>query len=452
MTSSNSILTREALDEAVEYFMQYDAFAFDVETMGDNRGVPTRNQVVWIALATYGRTIVIPMGHPNGNKLLRKATRKKNKVTGKFDPIPALYDEPPEQLRPSEVFDALKPLFFSDRIKIAHNATFDLISVTKYFGEVPPPGYHCTMVLQWLLNENLRSKGLKEVTEKDYGVKYDHENVGRCIEAHPFWKVAHYSFMDTKYTWLRWVRLWEIMKRSDLMNVFRLEEDTLGVLLDMGLEGAPIDVARLEDLKVEMSDRLVDIEARIYRAAGQKFNINSTPQKAEVLWGSKDEGGQGLKPKVLTDGGMKKDKAGRKLELADYSTSAEVLELYVGNPVVDGILEYAEVNKLLGTYVLGYLGVEDDPKKPAGSSTDDPRRPGAVRTVTGRFSCREPNLQNIPRPTPNSARRSGAVHGPPGLQVGRRRLRADRDGASSRTSPGRARCGTGSTTASTLIR
>lgn len=414
------ILTREALAETVEYFLAHDAFCFDVETTGADRGVPSQNQVVWMSLATEGRAVVIPFGHPNGDVLVRKATKKKNKVTGKFDMIPAVYDDPPEQLRPSEVFQALRPLFFSDRIKIAHNATFDLISVTKYFaGEVVPGPYHDTIVIQWLLNENLKAKGLKDLVERYYNVVYDHENVGKWIEAHPFSKVAHYAYMDAKYTWLLWKRLYPLIEQAGLQRVFDLEQRVLGVLLDMGLEGAPVDVDHLRELETELSTLLVDVEADIYRAAGRKFNINSTPQKAEVLYAPTSEGGQGLHTIVLTDGGEKKRKAGLTLDYSDMSTAAEVLENFAGNSVVDSLLEYAEINKLLGTYVRGYLGVPGNPKKTCkiyhGRIHADLVQYG---TVTGRFSCREPNLQNIPRPDTELGKKiRGLFAAPPGYKL-----------------------------------
>lgn len=424
--SSNVILTREALAEAVEYFMQHDAFVFDIESMGENRGVPTRNDVVWIALATHGRAIVIPFGHPNGNQLIRKATRRKNKETGRFDPVPALFSEPPSQLSPSDVFEALRPLFFSERTKIAHNATFDLISVAKYFdGQVPPGPHHDTIVIQHLLNENLMSKGLKALIEKYYKVKYDHENVGKYIEGHEFWKVAHYAFMDAKYTWLLWKMLEPLIFEKDenghtLEQVDQLESDLLPVLCAMGMEGAPVDEAELVRLEEELSERVVEILGRTYKAAGKKFNLNAPAQKAEILFGPKAEGGQGLKPKVPTDGGKKKREAGQELGYGDWSTKAEYLEeYYVGNPVVDCLLEYQEVNKLLTTYVQGYLGVPDDPKKPRrifdGRVHTDLVQYG---TVTGRFSSREPNLQNIPRPDTELGKKiRGLFQAPPGEKM-----------------------------------
>lgn len=401
------ILTKQRLDRAVKYFLKYDAFAFDVESQGEHRGVPTRNDVTWIALATYGHTIVIPMGHPNGSRVLQRATRRKNKVTNKFDMIPAVFDEPPRQLTPSEVFEALRPLFFSGRTKIAHNATFDLISVAKYYDNTVPPGPHeDTIVIQHLLNENLLSKKLKDLIVKYFDVKYDHEDVGRFIEGHPFNTVAHYSYMDARYTWLLWRLLRPLIHEEDptgrtLEQIYEdVEAPLIEVLCAMGMEGAPVDEEVLRELEEDLSVRLVECEANVYRAAGDRFNLNSSQQKAKMLFLPKAEGGQGLKPKVPTKGGKKKLDSGQKLDLTDYSTAADVLEdRYVGNELVDAILSYQEINKLLSTYVQGYLGVEGDPKKPCrlfdGRVHTDLVQYG---TVTGRFSSREPNLQNIPRP------------------------------------------------------
>jgi DNA polymerase I-like protein with 3'-5' exonuclease and polymerase domains len=413
------ILTPDRLHTVVERFLERPAFSFDIETFGPNRNVPTQNVANWMSLATDGLAVAIPFGHPNGDVLLSKATRKKNKTTGKFDAIPAVYDAPPEQMLPSEVFSILEPLFFAEnKIKIAHNATFDLISTAKYWGEIAPPSYSDTIVLQWLLDENMKQKGLKELVKRYYQVDYDTENVGKCVEAHPFSKVGHYAYMDAKYTWLLWKKFQKRINDQSLVNVRRLEEDVLGVLLDMGITGAPVDVQAMQELVKDMSERLVDIEGDIYRAAGQQFNLNAPAQKAAVLYAPKKEGGQGLRPTKPTDGGKKKRDAGQALEWKDYSTDADSLEKHENNAVVKKLLEYAEVSKLLD-YPLSYLGIEGDPKKPTrifdGRIHADFVQYG---TVTGRFSCREPNLQNIPRPDTELGKRiRGLFVAPPGYKL-----------------------------------
>jgi DNA polymerase I-like protein with 3'-5' exonuclease and polymerase domains len=398
---SNVVLDREHLADVVDWFGNQKELVFDVETLGEHRGEPTRNEVAWIGLSSRGRAVSIPMGHPNGDRLLKPAVKRKNKATGKFDMFPPVYDDPPEQLRPSEVFDALEPLLFSDSlVKIAHNAVFDLVSVAKYYdGQIPLGPYSDTIVLQWLLNENLRTLGLKYLTEKYYGTDYDTENVGKKIELHPFGKVAHYQFMDARYTWLLYKRYNPQFAKHRLERVRRLEEALIPVLCRMKMAGTHVDMDELTHLDTVLGKEIVEAEGNVYRAAGQKFNLGSAPQKANVLFGPRADGGQGLRPTVLTPGGMKKRKARVTLTPADYTTQAEHLETFVGNPVVDSLLRYQELDKLHSTYVQGYLGDPDNPKRPCrihdGKIHADLVQYG---TVTGRFSCREPNLQNVPRP------------------------------------------------------
>jgi DNA polymerase I-like protein with 3'-5' exonuclease and polymerase domains len=407
------ILTEEQLRKEVEYFLKQDAFCFDIESMNgvepDTRGVPAHNRVVWIAMATHGRTIVIPLGHPNGDVLLQRAHRKKNKETGKFEEFPVIYDAPPKQLLPSVAFEILRPLFFSSLIKIAHNAVMDFVSVAKYFGEIPPGPVHDTIVTQWMLDENIGQvvggpkrpidKKLKTLTKWYYSVDYDKEGVGKCIEAHPFTKVARYAMLDAKYTWLLSRAFEERLSGEALEAHTALERSLTEVLFTMNLEGAPVDVQAIHELEVLLTKKLEEIETRVYRAAGKVFNINSPKQKQDILYGLKKDDGQELKPWSLTDTGKKKKNNGQTLDIYCYSTDKEVLESYPENAVCQVLLEYQEVAKLLGTYVLGYLGDPENSKKPCrifyGRIHADLVQYG---TVTSRFSCREPNLQNIPRP------------------------------------------------------
>ena len=62
----NIITTEQQLEEFVRHYSTVKAFAWDVETIGENRLYPVINDVCWISFATEGRVDVIPMGHPNG--------------------------------------------------------------------------------------------------------------------------------------------------------------------------------------------------------------------------------------------------------------------------------------------------------------------------------------------------------------------------------------------------
>ncbi|MEV6310016.1 DNA polymerase [Streptomyces sp. NPDC051840] len=372
------VTTPDQLHDTVAYFEAQDAFAFDVETVGEHRGVPAVNEITWLSLATKGACAVIPLGHPNGERL-SKATRRKNKATGEWEPVPARFTDPPKQLRPSQTFAALENLFFSDRTKIAHNAPFDLLSVAKYFPGrgFPPPPYGDTIVAAWMLDEN-RLLGLKSLDRERYGLDYDHDNTGKCVEKHPFSQVQEYAYLDGRSTWLLWQDMRPRLTAEGLDDMWALEMDVLHCLLHMG-QGVPVDTTALAELRTRLRAEMEHAEAEVYRAAGRVFNLGSVPQKQKILYEE-----QGLKPRKRTKTGAP-------------STDAEALAPYKGrNKVVSALLDYQEVSKILSTYVEGYLGTDEKPTQIFNGRIYPMLR--QYGTVTGRFSCSAPNVQNWPRP------------------------------------------------------
>ncbi len=398
--SSNVVFTPERLAKEVEQLGNQGRFVFDIETTGTYRGEPVVNQLVWMSFASYGQTFVLPLGHPNGNRLLEPARKRKDPITKKFVTTEAKWDDPPEQMRPGAAFDILRPLFMDKSIeKGGFGALFDFLSTPKYLGGLAAGPYHDAIVAIWLLNENLAERGnlgLKPSTERVYKRKYDKENVGRRVEIHPFNKVATYAYLDAKYTWLHLENCLAQLDEEGLRPIYDLEMQVFEALLGMGQAGTEVDIERMKVLEVTLSERRTEIEGKIYRAAGKKFNLNSPKQKVDMFYGPKGEGNQGLKPWRLTKGGMQKDKDGQKTGFYDWSTDKEALSRFEGNPVVDNVLAYQEVDRVLGTYIQGYLGTDEKPTQ----IFDGRVYPDFVQygTVTGRFSCRAPNLQNIPRP------------------------------------------------------
>src|SRR6266478_5580957 len=168
----------------------------------------------------------------------------------------------------------------------------------------------------------------------------------------------------------------------------------LNTLCGMRLNGARIDVPALESLKVTLTSQLIPAETEVYRAAGRKFNINSTPQKQQVLFGPKPDG-QALRPWKLTKAGFEARKKGLPLTLKHYSTDDSVLESYPDNPVASALRNYGDIKKILSTYVDGWLGTDKKPPRVFNGRI----HAGFLQygTVTGRFSSRAPNLQNCPR-------------------------------------------------------
>ena len=108
--SSNVVLTLDRLEREVEFFGNSGTFAYDVETVpsalgSDDRGVPSHNQVTWVGLATKGRAIQIPMGHPIGTKVIGETKEPRADKNGKIRMFRVpVYDRPPEQLTRADVF------------------------------------------------------------------------------------------------------------------------------------------------------------------------------------------------------------------------------------------------------------------------------------------------------------------------------------------------------------
>jgi DNA polymerase I-like protein with 3'-5' exonuclease and polymerase domains len=422
----NIITTKEQLKELVEYYSKVDAFAFDIESVGDHRGQPVVNDVLWISLATEGRTDVIPMGHPNGEflhwdkELLLSGQRKLeagkaltdtdySKNQAKWKPV---FGPPPEQLFPGEVFAALKPLFFSDKLKIGHNVKFDLKSIAKYYrGKVANKPFFDTLMAAFIVdNRNKNSLGLDDVAEKYLKVEVK-KGIGAEVEVHSFSDVAYYSGFDAEVTWRLYKELSPLLQ-GPLQRVWNLEMDVVAALCDMELTGATIDVEGLKVLKAKLEEDIEATKAAAWKLAGRPFSMNSVQEKQKLLFSPKSEGGRGLQPNTrmkisLTDKGQRLLKEGADLSIFHYSVSAEALELYSNkDELADTLMEYQDLNKLMTTYVMPYLGgeivrtnlgksriVEKKSLLINGKAHTNFKAHGAE---TGRFSSSDPNLQNIP--------------------------------------------------------
>jgi len=423
----NIITTKDQLDEFVSFYSKVDAFAYDVETIGENRIFPVINDVCWISFATDNRVDVIPMGHPNGEfdhwekplllagqrrlasgkELLETSFSKdQSKWTAKFG-------EPPVQLTPKQVFDAIRPLMFSDKLKIGHNLKFDLKSVAKYFGgQVPAKPYFDTLMASFLTNNlNKNNMGLKDCVARELHVDMA-KGIGENISLHSFSDVANYAGIDADLTWKLYKAL-EPKLAGNLRKVWRLEMDVLSALCDMELTGAYIDQAHLKVLAEEIERGKLAAEAKAYKVAGKAFAINSVPTKQKLLFGPQENGGKprlSPNPKVknvLTPKGQTALRNGEEINESHYSCSADALEYYRGkDELVDALLEYQDLNKLMTTYVTPYTGGEVKRTTNGKEKIIDKKSlliNGRVHTnfkahgaETGRFSSTEPNLQNIP--------------------------------------------------------
>jgi len=164
----------------------------------------------------------------------------------------------------------------------------------------------------------------------------------------------------------------EKIKAEGLEKVFyEIELPLIEILAHMESEGFSTDKSVLVETGKGIAVRIEKLSADIYKHAGEEFNINSPKQLGHILFEK-----LGLP-------------TGKKLKTG-YSTGAEVLEKLMGkHPVIELILEYRFLAKLMGTYIDGLIPLIGE----------DGRIRAHFRqtvTATGRLSCTEPNLQNIP--------------------------------------------------------
>ena len=421
------ITTKDQLDEMISFYLKQDAFSFDVETVGTRREVPSINEVLWISFATHGRGDVIPLGHPNGEfisesypltgqgekRVLEGLSARKSDYSRDKKKAVKEFSEAPQQLYPAEVFKALEVLFFNPSIlKIGHNLGFDLSSVAKYYNNQVPVGpYFDTLMASFLYdNRNKMKLGLDDCLQRELGFHME-KGIGHKVEIYGFSEVAKYAYLDAKYTFLLWKDLVPKLEASKTNEVMDLEMGVLRVLCEMKLTGATIDMDQLSKLYDQLSAEVEEVKKDIYRIGGV-FNINSNAEKQYLLYGPKEEGCRGLKPTLLTGKGEKNE--GPK-SYKDYSVSADALEDFRDtDELVDALLKYSDLNKLLSTYVVPYLGgevIKTTNNKSKVEYKESLLVNGKIYAdfiqwgaETGRFSSRNPNLQNVPAPNTDHGR------------------------------------------------
>jgi len=442
LTAPHVVSTIEQLQEAVRIIQSFGHFAFDVETRGvverhsdvmawieqewkehvsslkstsddiiarAHENItskwrttialdPMRNEVFWIGLATEGHSWVVPMGHPNGEIIIpeergdgstippegyRKilASGKESMAKSRYF-IPAVFSEPPAQLSRSEVFEVLKPLFFSDLVKVGHNIKFDSRSIRKYYdNELPTEPFVDTMIMQHIVNENLLGYSLEKLLAHNFGnfnPYYRDGKIGATITEASFLKACRYVHLDARWTWLLYQKLWaKIANNDELLSCLRQDMRVLHVLMDMEDNGIPVDHKSMKQLGEELTKQLNALLLDMMNYAPPGFNPDSTKHKQQLLFNKKKEGGIGLKATKITSTGQP-------------SVDEEVLRsMQDKHPVVEMLIQWSELRKLKSTYVDGMLT-----KLYKGSLHPSFH---LHRTATGRLSSSNPNLQNIPR-------------------------------------------------------
>ena len=270
----------------------------------------------------------------------------------------------------------LAALFAADIPKVSHNVK-DLMR-TLLDGGLPAEGFvFDTALAAYLLDATAGKYDLPRLF-----VSYFNQELPKPVHLEP---EAFSLLGDRSAAWaslrsygaaieaLHGVLLPRLREQGMEKLYFDVELPLCRVLADMERSGFLVDGGALARFGADLSDTIRQLEERIYAAAGQQFNINSTKQLGKVLF--EDLG--------LPHG--KKTKTG-------WSTNADVLEKLKDQPLVADVLTYRQYAKLKSTYADGLLKVIDPDGRIRTSFQ-------MTVTATGRLSSTEPNLQTIPTRT-----------------------------------------------------
>ena len=306
-----------------------------------------------------------------------------------YIPVPA------DRKAAEQVVDSLRPILENEAVeKIAQNAKYDYSILKRYGVEVSAPVFD-TMIAHYLLQPEMQhnmdylsevylkyrpipTSDLIETKQKKVSESlfdFDADEKPATMREVPVAKVMEYCCEDSDVTLQLYKIFKKELKKEKLESLFYdIEMPLVKVLADMELTGVRLDVAALKESEGILNDELKRIEARITEIAGHPFNPLSPKAVGTVLF---DE--------LRLDPKAKKTKSGQ------YTTNEEVLQkLKDKSPIVDEILNYRGVKKLLSTYIEA-LPLEVNPTTGRIHTSFN-----QTVTATGRLSSSNPNLQNIP--------------------------------------------------------
>lgn len=289
---------------------------------------------------------------------------------------------PAEREAAQRMVDIFRPLYEDEHImKVGQNIKYDYEVLRRYGIEVRGPMFD-TMLAHYIVQPELHHN-MDYMAETLLGYQTIHidELIGprgkgqRSMRDLQPQEVYEYAAEDADVTLRLKNVLEQKLKEVDGERLFYdIEMPLVPVLAEMELTGVCLDTAALAETGKNFNRRLAEYEQKIYAEAGETFNISSPKQVGDILFG---------KMKIVDK--PKKTKKGQ------YVTSEEVLtQLRSRAPIVDDILSYRGLKKLLGTYVEALPRLINP-------------RTGHIHTcfnqaitATGRLSSSDPNLQNIP--------------------------------------------------------
>ena len=293
-----------------------------------------------------------------------------------YVPIPAKREE---ALRIVNIF---KPLYEDPKIlKVGQNLKYDLEVLRNYDIELKGKMWD-TMIAHYLIQPELRHN-MDYMAEiyLNYQTIHIDELIGpkgknqKSMRDLPPSQVYEYACEDADITLQLKNKLEPELKKYDCEQLFYdIEMPLMPVLAEMEMNGVCLDTESLSETSRILTNRMNEIEKRIYELAGESFNISSPKQVGEILFD---------KLKIVEK--AKKTKTGQ------YVTSEEVLQqLKNKHEIVADILEHRGLKKLIGTYIDALPKLINPRTGHIHTSFNQ------TITATGRLSSSDPNLQNIP--------------------------------------------------------
>ncbi len=293
-----------------------------------------------------------------------------------YVPVPANREEA------LQIVNIFKPAYENPEIlKIGQNLKYDLEVLRNYGIELKGKMWD-TMIAHYLIQPELHHNMdyMAEIylnyqtihIEELIGPKGKNQKSMRSLLPS---QVYEYAAEDADITLRLKNKLEPELKKAECEDLFyNIEMPLMPVLAEMELNGVCLDTASLVETSKQFTNRMNEIEARIYELAGEQFNIASPKQVGEILFD---------KLKIVEK--AKKTKTGQ------YVTSEEVLQqLRNKHEIVADILEHRGLKKLIGTYIDALPKLINPKTGHIHTSFNQ------TITATGRLSSSDPNLQNIP--------------------------------------------------------
>lgn len=281
-----------------------------------------------------------------------------------------------------EIFSILRPLIEDEKVeKIGQNVKYDILALAQH--GISVKGYLAdTMIMHYLLDaEGRHSMDSMARNFLQYSPIPIEQLIGKgskqlSMDCVPMPIISEYAAEDADITLQIYDAIAPLVIEREQEALYRqIEEPLIGVLADMEREGVKINTSILSNIAVDLNSQLSEIESNIRDIADDdKININSPKQLGELLFDR-----------------LKIDEKAKKTKTGQYKTDEETLAaLASSHPIVEQILRYRGLKKLLSTYVEALPALINPTTGRLHTSFNQ------ASTATGRLSSSNPNLQNIP--------------------------------------------------------